>query len=1045
MVSKPIFEAYRRLRSEADGVIHGFPATQWERIEGPGPDHLELDGAGNFRNLVIEPGKNLTLKCRLQHPTGALGVELDGDSLEATLFTLYPITIRVDGKVVLEEGGVPVAAGPSLFTLIPNLSPGTGTEIEMTVRAPKFQTTTWLNFHLTTSRLRKRFEALDVAWAQLSLAEAFAADNKELERIERAVKAVPPDIQSLSDEVLGASLGKMAGELEAVSERIKKLPVHLIGHSHIDMNWMWTWPDTVEVIRRDVRSVLALMDQYPELTFSHSQPATYEVIREREPSLFEKILKRIEEGRWETITATWIEGDTNMASGEAMARQLLEGVTYTRQVLHSEPKIFHAPDTFGHAGNLPQLAVSAGIRAYYHHRCNPGQANQWPAYWWEGQDGSRLLGISTYSYNGEILARDLAGAVLRAKRFNLPVGMHFHGIGDHGGGPSRQNLEALRRFQKLPLMPGAFCSTMEAYTDKLLQMGTALPTHRGESSTIFEGCYTTHADTKRMNRQGENLMCTADTLAVVSGTGSDASDRHERKEAWRKVLFNQFHDILDGSAIHETYEKNAQDFTEVEDTAERTIHQALSVLHLKASSGDITVTNPLGWEREDWVTVPGLKGEGVVAMISENGHTAIGQYDDEGLGFVARVPAFGTAVYRIDRNSPGHDWMGQATTAEPAYAPVDPRSDPISSTSPDDAPYYRVETPHYRAYVRRDSGIIVSLFDKRVNQELIGFGLRRGSDYIDTARPDLAMNVFQVMDEYPHGMTAWQMQEVHTEHSLIQNGNVQIGANGPSRCILEVKHQFRDSAIAERICFYRDIPRIDFNAEIDWKELGSGERGVPNLKVAFTANLLDCESWFEAPFAAVRRPANGQEVPALRWAAIGGSEYGVALLNDSKYAYDALGCRLRMSLVRSAYDPDAISDVGKHSIRFSLLPYNGDWRQADVVKAAAGYNQSLLVHHDERPVPPKPSEKSPFIPELADQNSALIAGLKYSEAGDGCIIRLYESGGLVATNALQGLPERAEVWETNLVEDRIHRLDVHQGKLELTFHPWQVRTLLVIL
>ena len=1033
------------MRSAADAVINGFPATQWERIEGPGPDHLELDGVGNFRNLVIEPGKNLTLKCRLQHPANAMGVELGGDSLEATLFTLYPITIRVDGKVVLEEGGVPVAAGPSLFTLIPNLSPGASTEIELTVRVPNFQTTTWLNFHLTTSRLRKRFEALDVAWAQLSLAEAFATDNKELEKVERAIKAIPPDIQSLSDEALASSLEKMAGELEPLSERIKNFPVHLIGHSHIDMNWMWTWPDTVEVIKRDVRSVLTLMDQYPELTFSHSQPATYEVIREQEPALFEKILKRIEEGRWETITATWIEGDTNMASGEAMARQLLEGVTYTRQVLKSEPKIFHAPDTFGHAGNLPQLAVSAGIRAYYHHRCNPGQANQWPAYWWEGHDGSRLLGISTYSYNGEILARDLAGAVLRAKRFNLPVGLHFHGIGDHGGGPSRQNLDALRRFQKMPLMPGAYCSTMQAYTDKLLEMGAALPVHRGESSTIFEGCYTTHADTKRMNRQGENLMCTADTLAVLSGTGSDASDLYDRKEAWRKVLFNQFHDILDGSAIHETYEKNAQDFTEVKETAERTTHQAMSALHRKATSGEIAVTNPLGWERADWVTVPGLKGEGAVALIGDNGQTAIGQYSEEGLGFVARAPAFGTALYRIDRSTSTPDTAGQAVTVEPAYAPVDPRSDPISSATPDDAPYYRVETPHYRAYVRRDSGIIVSLLDKRANRELIGFGMRRGSDYVDTARPDLALNVFQILDEYPHGMTAWQMQEVHSESSLIRGGNVQIWASGPSRCVLEVKHQFRDSAIAERICFYRDIPRIDFNAEIDWKELGSGERGVPNLKVAFAANLLDCESWFETPFAAVRRPANGQEVPALRWAAIGGSEYGVALLNDSKYAYDALGCRLRLSLVRSAYDPDAISDAGSHSIRFSLLPYVGDWRYANVVKEAAGLNQPLLAHHYKQSVATKSSEMSPFKPELAIQNSVLIAGLKYSEAGDGCIIRLYESGGLATTNVLYGLPERAEVWETNLVEDRIRLMDVKEGKLELTFNAWQVRTLRVTL
>ena len=291
------------------------------------------------------------------------------------------------------------------------------------------------------------------------------------------------------------------------------------------MNWLWTWNDTNNVIYRDFKSVLALMDDYPELTFTHSQPATYENIRQQAPELFARVVEFIRQGRWEPATLTWVEGDTNMASGEAMARQLLESVLYSRQQLGAVPTTFLAPDTFGHAGNLPQLAASAGAARYYHHRCNPGQADLWPAYWWEGQDGTRLLAISTPSYNGDIRARDLAETAMRALKHGQSDSLHFHGIGDHGGGPARQNLDALRRFQQHPLLPAARCSTLARYTQRLLEAGGALPVQRGESSTIFEGCYTTHGDIKRYNRHGENLLCTADTLAALAGISASSCSR----------------------------------------------------------------------------------------------------------------------------------------------------------------------------------------------------------------------------------------------------------------------------------------------------------------------------------------------------------------------------------------------------------------------------------------------------------------------------------------------------------------------------------------
>lgn len=1027
MSQSVVVSALARLRAAADGALFGFPQTVWHREAGPGPDTLVLDGGGVFHGLTLEPGRELVISSKLDLPASVQGVPLSGDPLEATILSLYPATIEWNGEVVYSEGGVPVAAGPCLIALIPELKAGDNGVLRITAHVPRQQTTTWFHVRLSTPGLRMRFEKLDVAWAQLAWADAIAMTPNERALVEKAAHLVPETLPE-DDASLTPILSALAETLMPLDARAKSIEVHCIGHSHIDMNWLWTWEDTKEVIKRDFRTVLQLMDEFPELTFSHSQPATYEVVRQEEPELFERVLQRIREGRWEPLTMTWVEGDVNMASGEAHARQLLEGVRYSRDVLGYEPTTFHAPDTFGHAANLPQMAVSAGAQRYYHHRANAGGVDQYPAYWWEGADGTRLLGISTPSYNGEIYARDLVAAAMRARRHGHPCAMHFHGIGDHGGGPSRQNLQALRRFQQTPLLPSARCSTTAAYTRALLDSGVPLPVHKGESTTIFEGCYTTHADTKRYNRMGENLLCTADALTAVAGIATDPA----LQQAWRTVCFNQFHDILDGSAIHEVYEKNRADFEEVESVAQQVISRATMVLAPQRKQGFVTVVNPLGWEREDVVFVPGVRGKGAVLLADPQGRTTVGQYVAGGLVFVAHVPAFGATPFRV--LGPAEDI--EVLEPRPAYAPADgrPADTPEAAAT---APYLRVDTPFYTAYVRRDCGILVGFYDKRVGRELVAFGMRKPADYMDTARPDLALNVFQFMEELPHAMSAWELQEVATVRNLITGAATRVMETGPVQCVLEVKHRIRRSTITQHITFYRSLPRVDFETTVDWREIGDSARGVPGLKVAFTASMPECEAWFETPYAAVQRPSNGQEVPALRWADIGGNTYGFALLNDCKYGYDAMGCRLRLTLIRSGYDPDAISDVGRHVFRYSFLPHPGNWRDAGVVRAGYGFNQPLIGLPNTRPL----ENTAFFAPQLSDAGSALVTALKPSmDDPNRVVIRVVETAGRHVAGARLRLKGAHAVWLANIVEDILSPVPLHDEAVHVQLRPWEVRT-----
>lgn len=1023
-----ISQTLLRLRQSADLLAAAWPATRWTKISGPGPDFLVQDGSGNFKDLAFKPGQDLTLATRLNLPAQIAGVPISGDPLEATIFSLYPAEITWNEEPVFAEGGVPVAAGPALITVISHLQEGSNGELRMTIHIPNNQTTPWFNVHFTTPGLRARFELLDVAWAELTWAQALAITGEEQAAVLLAAAQVPEDLAGFDD----SALARMENELALLAGKAAQHTVHVIGHSHIDMNWLWTWGDTDNVIYRDFKSVVALMDDYPELTFTHSQPATYENIRHKAPELFARVVELIKQGRWEPATLTWVEGDTNMASGEAMARHLLESVHFSRQYLGADPSTFLAPDTFGHAGNLPQLAASAGAVRYYHHRCNPGQADLWPAYWWEGQDGSRLLAISTPSYNGDIRARDLVETALRSHKHGQSDSLHFHGIGDHGGGPARQNLDALRRFQRRPLLPVAGCSTLARYTQKILDAGAALPVRRGESSTIFEGCYTTHADIKRDNRYGENMLCTADTLAALAGVSSDAL-----QPAWRTLLFNQFHDILDGSGIHETYEKVAVDFSEISAAASSVTEAALRVLQNSLPASSVAVTNPLGWEREDWVTVPEKTGMGEVSLVGSHGHRTTGQYTPEGLGFVARVPAFGTVSYQVeDSHTDGDAFLA----AELAFAPTDNRQYNLLSDNQSEPPYFKIETPFFRVYLRRDSGILVSFYDKRTGRELVGFGMRRGSDYADTARADLALNVLQLEEEHPHPMSAWHLDEVHTTHSLLRGATTELVEAGRARLVFSVQRQLRSSTIRQFITFYRDLARVDFRTQVDWQELGSPEAGVPNLKVAFTAHLPECQAWFETPFAAVQRPCDGQEVPALRWADVGGAEYGIAVLNDSKYAYDALGTCLRLTLVRSGYDPDSISDVGQHDIRYSLYAHPGDWRSAGVVRQAAGFNQPLLA----RVAPTgQPAPRNRWLPEISGSPAVIPACLKLPYDGAGRVLRLYESSGQTMEVDLSGFPKGSRVWEMTVTEDKLAESPILNGRVHLSFRPWQVRTLLV--
>ncbi len=948
--------------------------------------------------------------------------------------SLHPTRIWHDDRELFDDPTPVVALGPAAIGLLDAVTPGANGTLRIRMQIGPSEAVgpladVALALQFTTPRLRQRFGALDLAEAQLLLAAALARTDAEQALVAAAAAAVPP-LEQLTTGDPTPALGELADRLAPVLARAADYTVWCIGHSHIDLAWMWQWSDTREVIKRDVRSVLGLMADYPEFRFTHSQPAGYRVIEEDEPELFEQIRALVAEGRWEPATMQWVEADSNLASGPASARQLLEGVHYTEHTLGVRPRVHLAPDTFGHAGNLPQLTTSAGAEVYYHHRGNPGIAGGgqvWPAYWWYGDDGTRLLTISSPVYLGPFTAarvvRDVISMGLATGRTDV---CYWYGVGDHGGGPTRIDLETIRRLSAVTGFPTLRCATVGEFADAVRAADVPLPERHGESMTVFQGCYVSHADSKRANRDGENTLVTAEALAALSGVAPDGLTG-----AWREVLFNQFHDILCGSSVRAVYDDQRDGAAEVAAIAGRVIDAALEHFTGGLPAGSWAVTNPLGHGRRGPVELPpdAAPAVGAITVTGDGAPLAAQRTETGGIVFVTELESFATKGFQVE-----------SSTEEPA-GPIQVGT--LASPSYAGSSYYTIDTPHFFALLRRDCGVITTLYDKARQRELVAnAGQRAGG--AEQVRPDLGLGVLQLLDEHPHTMTSWVTDEIWREESLLRGATTRIVEQGPVRVVFETAHRARESSITVRTTFWAELAKVDLEVVTDWQQTGSPGVGVPGLAISFTTRQDEVSAAYETPFGAATRPADGLLVPALRWADVGSGDYGVAVLNDGKYGHETLGSRVRVHLVRGSYDPDPLGDLSTDGrvdrCRFTVLPHAGGWQDAGVVQAAAAHNVTPLV----RRVTERRPADAVWRPVLTGDPGVVLAEVKHAADGRSICLRIYEATGRPGTARLGEVPTGAGVWAATLTEDRGEPVEIDpDGTVVLKLRAYEVVTLLV--
>ncbi len=987
-----------------------------------------LDGEAWFRTTA-EP------------PAAIAGIALAGSRLELDIFLTIGASVYVDG---VERYREPSWADTRAVPLLLAEQWQPGRPLALTVRCNAGDGFgLFLSADLRASAVEQVIFDLDAVAGQMTFTHALAAAEQATDMAAWERAAASLDLTALATDDWAdwwASVAAARSHLAPFADRAKAYTAHLIAHSHIDMNWLWPMAETVAVCQRDFAAMDGLMARYPEFRFSQSQAATYQAVEQTRPELFERMRARIAAGQWEVTANTWVEGDLNMACGEALVRQLLHARRYIGEKFGIAPLICWEPDTFGHPATLPQILVKSGIRYYYF--CRAGKRH--PLFWWEGLDGSRVLAMQDLrGYGGIVMPSDVVGSVLDCARpYGLRRGMFVYGVGDHGGAATARDIEAARAINAMSFLPRAQPSGAtpfyQAVQAEVADDPARLPVVRGELNTVFEGCYTSHADIKRLNRRWENSLLTAEATATLAHLLADAPyPGAELAEAWRTGCFHQFHDILCGCAIGVTYREATQRLSEVLTCAESITAAALQAIAAATDTGEgpghrIVVFNPLGWSRDDVVRVPLSQWNGPLPawLADDAGRLTPTQICGDALVFVAAaVPAFGVRVYR-QAEAPATD-PGPAVTA--------------------DAAEHALDNGLLKLRVHPASGALDRLLDRTTGRDLAGPWAGWGPE----AKVNAGMlNRLQILWEQPHPMSAWNIGDIARVDNLITGAEATVIESGPVRATIEVRRRFLKSALTQRIVLWRGLHRIDFETEVDWHERGSAHTDAPMLRATFTPYLGDSDATFEIPFAGLRRPADGRETPALRWADLSERDNGhppttggrpaapaagLSLLNDCKYGHQAHGNTLGLTLVRASYEPDTNPDEGEHRFTYALYPHGGDWRDAGTVRQAANLNQPLLAAVTD-------ARRGALAPGQAwlscSAPAVLISALKLSEAGDGqVVVRLYEAHGQPAETEVRPAWPVTRAAESDLMEHGGGELPLTDGALRLTLTPHEIKTI----
>ncbi len=772
-----------------------------------------------------------------------------------------------------------------------------------------------------------------------------------------------------------------------------RVQVHMAGNAHIDPVWLWPVQEGREEVVSTYRTALRLLNEYEGYVFTSGGSVTFQWVSEDDAELFAGIQEAVRGGRWALVNGWWLQPDCNIPGGESFARHAMYGQRYLMAAFGRRARVGYNVDSFGHAGTLPQLLSLGGLDRYVFFRPGPHEKTlpKGP-FWWEAPDGTRVLTCRPPLHYGNPETEDMrerVGEAVVQARQDMPHILCFYGVGDHGGGPTRRNLDTLLEMisEGGPALP--IFSSPERYFDEVEALDREWPVVRDDLQHHARGCYTALTRVKRENREAEHLLMQAEryaTLAhLVCGTPNAQS---ALQEAWQGVLFSQFHDILAGTSIRSAYEDVWDLFAQARQTAGRVQTQALGALQDEIGVRDegqpIIVWNALAWERTETVRIAfpmgGFRDDRLGRVYPATPRVA-DAHGNELPAQIAEVELdYSTYVVHIDVNVtvPALGcrvlYVELPVTEPPARDPQQPQVDVLENAA-------------LSLRLDRETGWLTSVIDRSTGQEILA------------GPANVPLVIDDPSDTWSHDVAAFR--DVVGRFQSVDSPI--LVCDGPAVKTVRVISTWGQSRIEQDISLYADEPFIDVVMRIDWHER------LKMLKIGFPLALDDVEVTASAAYGHIVREPDGEEQPCQAWLDVSGAtstgRAGLVLVNSGQYGYDALDGDLRLSVLRSPiyafHQPREIvpgvtyhyTDQGPQEIRYRLYPHRGDWREVVPDRAAYALHEPLLSAL----TAPQPGPGGDLSLLRVEPSNIILTVVKVAEDDDALIARGYEAHG-VATN-----------------------------------------------
>ena len=775
-----------------------------------------------------------------------------------------------------------------------------------------------------------------------------------------------------------------------------KNKVHLIGNAHLDPVWLWRWSEGFAEVLQTFRAAVEILEETDDAVFTCSSACYYEWVEENDPETFEKVKHFVKIGRFVPVNGWYIQPDCNIPDAESFARQALYSQRYYAEKFGIICKTGYNVDSFGHNGMLPQLLKLGGMNNYVMMRPNASENSEMPkgAFVWESPDGSRVL---TYRLRGEYTASgsERLDAAIAAATEDIENGssMLFYGVGNHGGGITRFDLNYLREYMNRADSPECVFSSPDCFFEDIRGKENEFPVWKSDMQHHASGCYAVNGNIKRMNRQCENIAVSAekwDTVAeylfgIPAHTG-------QFRDMWKKVMFNQFHDILAGCCIKEAYDdqfaSGGAAFDAAASLQTKTLCRiaanidtycenvgvpsdattAVPLRHQSIPKGQprpIVIFNLLGFSVKKTVTIHEIaekitddEGNEIsfeLVRSSEicNQHAAT--------LFEAELPAFGYRTY----------WAVQAEDSQICM--------PLYPTK-----VFTLENNYIKIDFESKTGAITSFFDKESGSQLISSRGIRPIVIDDHDTDTWAHNVFKF------DKVLGSMECVFIEKTAVGEVEERIF----------IKYRWKESYFSQEFSLSRSSKCLNVSCKTLWKE----PRTILKLNIPLGNHGRSCFCGMSA--GEIIRTCNGDEEPFCGYVGVdfsgeNGKNTGIVFLSDSRSSYSCKNCDFRPTLLRNAIFADHYSD---HPFNEEYYDYTDEGiscftyslcakpsKRFEIVQNVMLLNNSPVVVEEGYHKGKLPRETG-FA--SCDNNSVLLTVLKRPENGkDGYIIRLCELSG----------------------------------------------------